>query len=63
MKHTPCPTCQRLIEYSLENKWRPFCSERCKLIDLGEWAAEKHVISIQSDVESAELGEPDTRDN
>ena len=28
-----------------ENKYRPFCSKRCKLIDFGDWAAEKHIIS------------------
>jgi endogenous inhibitor of DNA gyrase (YacG/DUF329 family) len=31
-----CPTCKRETEYS-ENPYRPFCSERCKLIDLGRW--------------------------
>ena len=44
-----CPTCKRAVEYSPDNKWRPFCSERCKLIDLGEWAAEKHVIPVKDD--------------
>jgi uncharacterized protein len=32
-----CPTCEKLIEYS-GNEHRPFCSERCKLIDFGSWA-------------------------
>ena len=27
-----------------KNPWRPFCSERCKLIDLGEWASDAYVI-------------------
>ena len=40
-----CPTCQKKLVYSSQNHSRPFCSERCKLIDLGEWAAEKHAIS------------------
>jgi endogenous inhibitor of DNA gyrase (YacG/DUF329 family) len=40
-----CPTCKRKVQWSDENKWRPFCSERCKLIDLGEWAAESHRIA------------------
>ncbi len=40
-----CPTCQKKIAWSSEEKYRPFCSERCKLIDLGEWAAEKNVIA------------------
>jgi hypothetical protein len=39
-----CPTCEKLVEWIPENPWRPFCSERCKLIDLGEWASESHRI-------------------
>jgi endogenous inhibitor of DNA gyrase (YacG/DUF329 family) len=39
-----CPNCGRLSEWSPDNPWRPFCSERCKLIDLGEWADEEKRI-------------------
>lgn len=39
-----CPTCKKDSEYSSENSYRPFCSERCKLIDLGDWAEERHRI-------------------
>lgn len=41
----PCPTCQKSVLYSTNNQFRPFCSERCKLIDLGAWAAEEHSIA------------------
>lgn len=45
MTHTvKCPTCGRPVEWTAEQKWRPFCSERCKLIDLGAWADEAHRI-------------------
>lgn len=40
-----CPTCQTEHEWNSENQFRPFCSERCKLIDLGEWADESHRIA------------------
>lgn len=40
-----CPTCQTPHEYRTDNPSRPFCSERCKLIDLGEWASEGHRIA------------------
>jgi endogenous inhibitor of DNA gyrase (YacG/DUF329 family) len=40
----PCPRCGRLTEFSAQNKWRPFCSERCRLIDLGDWAAESYRV-------------------
>ena len=37
-----CPRCGAETEYSEANKWRPFCSERCRMIDLGKWAAEEY---------------------
>ncbi|KAF0190748.1 MAG: hypothetical protein FD165_2417 [Gammaproteobacteria bacterium] len=33
-----CPTCSEPAQWSSENSFRPFCSERCRLIDLGQWA-------------------------
>ena len=39
-----CPTCGTKVEWLEQNKYRPFCSERCKQIDLGAWAEEKYVI-------------------
>ena len=39
-----CPTCHKPVEWSEKNPWRPFCCERCKLIDLGEWASDSYVI-------------------
>lgn len=39
-----CPQCNKVIEYSANNEYRPFCSERCRLIDLGEWMTEKNTI-------------------
>lgn len=44
-----CPTCQRLVPWAPESKWRPFCSERCRLIDLGDWLDESHRISEPAD--------------
>lgn len=44
MRAVSCPTCQRPVEWSERSPFRPFCSERCKLIDLGAWITEKHVI-------------------
>lgn len=39
-----CPTCNKQVEWSEQSQWKPFCSERCKLIDLGAWADESHSI-------------------
>lgn len=42
-----CPTCQKAVEWSDENPFRPFCSERCKLIDLGAWANEEYRVPAE----------------
>ena len=39
-----CPTCGKDVRWVPENRFRPFCSERCKQMDLGAWAAEKYRI-------------------
>lgn len=44
MRQVACPQCNRLSEFSATNLFRPFCSERCKLIDLGQWANESYKI-------------------
>lgn len=53
-----CPKCGREVEYS-GNEYRPFCSERCKLLDLGAWADEEYSLpaepSEMTEVEIAEI--------
>ncbi|MDX1491242.1 MAG: DNA gyrase inhibitor YacG [Pseudohongiellaceae bacterium] len=39
-----CPQCEEIVPWTEESKYRPFCSERCKLIDFGDWASERHSI-------------------
>jgi len=38
-----CPTCKREIDWA-SSPYRPFCSERCRLIDLGAWLSEQRAI-------------------
>ena len=40
----PCPTCKKKVEYRTDNPFRPFCSKRCRLIDLGTWLEEGYSI-------------------
>ncbi len=40
-----CPTCEKVVAWIAESEFKPFCSQRCRLIDLGEWAAGNHVIA------------------
>jgi endogenous inhibitor of DNA gyrase (YacG/DUF329 family) len=54
-----CPTCKREIDWST-SPFRPFCSERCRLIDLGAWLSEKHAIPGDAPSElDPESKEPD----
>jgi endogenous inhibitor of DNA gyrase (YacG/DUF329 family) len=47
VKQVPCPRCGQPAVFSPENKWRPFCSERCKLVDLGAWASERYRVPAE----------------
>ncbi|HEY7535868.1 MAG TPA: DNA gyrase inhibitor YacG [Thermodesulfobacteriota bacterium] len=49
-----CPRCSRFIEWE-GNNFRPFCSERCKLLDLGTWAKEEY--KIEGEIASLEVQE------
>jgi endogenous inhibitor of DNA gyrase (YacG/DUF329 family) len=48
---TRCPICKK--EVALGSPDFPFCSERCRIIDLGNWASEKYVISSPAKPEKA----------
>lgn len=43
-----CPTCATPVIWDTEHLWRPFCSERCRMIDLGAWADESHSIPVKT---------------
>ena len=63
-----CPTCGRQAEYE-GNEHRPFCSERCKLIDFGSWANEEYSLPIEEsslteeDLDRIERAVKDRRDS
>jgi endogenous inhibitor of DNA gyrase (YacG/DUF329 family) len=63
MPTVPCPTCKRPVDWSDQFPWRPFCSERCKLIDLGAWAAGQRSIPGEAvgGKDADEHEEPDDR--
>jgi len=44
-----CPTCSSQVEWNAKSLWRPFCCERCKLIDLGEWADESYRVNGENE--------------
>lgn len=51
-----CPVCKEITTWE-ENPNRPFCSERCRLIDLGKWAMEQYKIEGGEQEEDAEQGQ------
>lgn len=52
-----CPTCNTDVKWNQDNVFRPFCSERCQLVDLGEWASGNR--SIPADAEHDDVTESD----
>ena len=52
-----CPGCGAPTQFTPENPHRPFCSERCRLIDLGQWAEGKYSIPVVdlSDIDESDL--------
>ncbi|WP_407946925.1 DNA gyrase inhibitor YacG [Oxalobacter paeniformigenes] len=56
-----CPVCGKDVEWKDTSLYRPFCSERCKQIDLGAWAEEKYkvpVVEDEDDGDSVQTGMP-----
>lgn len=44
----PCPRCGRPAVYAATNDFRPFCSEKCRLLDLGAWLSEDYRIALKA---------------
>src|SRR5476649_1004754 len=52
-RHVLCPRCGKPALFSAANTARPFCSERCKMIDLGNWADESYAIPVAGSAQPA----------
>jgi len=61
-----CPICRKEIDWK-SNRYRPFCSERCKLVDLGRWASGDYRIAThpedEEEKEASERSEEETPSN
>lgn len=56
-----CPTCSKQVEWQ-DNPFRPFCSERCQLVDLSKWVSEEYrVPGRQVPGDAVEADEEDSR--
>jgi endogenous inhibitor of DNA gyrase (YacG/DUF329 family) len=58
-----CPTCKRPCVFGLENRWRPFCSARCRGADLGAWASESYRMTGGEAEEDADAPGRDRADD
>ena len=47
-----CPTCGAPVEWKATNLNRPFCSDRCKLIDLGAWATDQYRVAGETPLDN-----------
>ena len=56
-----CPRCGKSVEWVPANAHRPFCSERCKLIDFGAWAAEQYRVPVAEEKDQPEDAPPGAR--
>jgi endogenous inhibitor of DNA gyrase (YacG/DUF329 family) len=56
-----CPRCGKGVEWGPQSPWRPFCSERCKLIDLGAWATEKYRVPVTEENDEPGSADPEDR--
>jgi len=54
-----CPRCRTPVEWKPESSFRPFCSERCKMGDLGAWATEKFRVPDDTPLDDGATGEED----
>ncbi|MBS1209887.1 MAG: hypothetical protein H6R19_2285 [Proteobacteria bacterium] len=45
-----CPQCGRAVVWGAESPYRPFCSERCKLIDIGAWASGQYFVAGEDEI-------------
>ncbi len=51
-----CPRCGAPVRWGAESPFRPFCSERCKMIDLGAWASENYRVPVEGEDEDTDAG-------
>jgi endogenous inhibitor of DNA gyrase (YacG/DUF329 family) len=56
-----CPTCSKAVKWSKGNEYRPFCSNRCRLIDFGSWAGEQHRLPGDADTDELFSEDDQTR--
>lgn len=67
IRQVNCPSCQRIVPWTEQSRYRPFCSRQCQLIDFGDWATERHAIpgeqALDESGEDSSAETPRAREN
>lgn len=58
-KSIKCPQCTAIFDIDAPSNFKPFCSERCKLIDLGAWADGSYSVPAEDTPMSEQITDPD----
>lgn len=61
IKQARCPRCGEPASLEKTNRFRPFCSERCKLLDLGEWMTGRYSIAVAQADSGEDTPAPDAQ--
>lgn len=56
-----CPRCSAPVRWGTESPFRPFCSERCKMIDLGAWASEEYRVAVEGETDDMDADSAGTK--
>jgi uncharacterized protein len=56
-----CPRCGAPVRWGAESPFRPFCSERCKMIDLGAWASEEYRVAVKGEIDDTDADSAGTK--
>jgi endogenous inhibitor of DNA gyrase (YacG/DUF329 family) len=56
-RNVRCPACGGKSRYAPDNPYRPFCSERCRHLDLGAWASESYRVGSSSAADAGDIDE------
>lgn len=64
VRNVNCPSCGDTVVWGPDSPYRPFCSKRCKLVDLGAWATEKYrVAKPHNETDEDAMRDPESGDN
>ena len=61
VRYVGCPRCGAQVAWTPAARFRPFCSERCRMVDLGAWATEQYRVGAEPE-RQGQRGEPESED-